>query len=164
MKLIKTASGKYKLTRRAWEKIGRQAGWIKTAYGRKLWTQEEVEELVAELAVDKTNVAIKAILDIIEAGPYQQQPNVEAALNAYVEETGADRGKLVEYLSKPSGFDTEEEDEMMGSFYIWVESVYSERILEEMKEDEELVEEAKEILYERRDPYGYRGLSERDFH
>ena len=31
MKITKNASGKYKLTKKAWKEIGKQAGWTKTA-------------------------------------------------------------------------------------------------------------------------------------
>ena len=33
MKIIKTASGKYKLTKKAWEEIGKKTGWTKESQG-----------------------------------------------------------------------------------------------------------------------------------
>lgn len=43
MKIIKTASGKYKLTKQTWEDIGKKAGWMKVAA-----TEEELQKSIGE--------------------------------------------------------------------------------------------------------------------
>lgn len=43
MKLIKTASGKYKLTKQAWEEIGKKGGWNKTAMPVPLSDEQRAE-------------------------------------------------------------------------------------------------------------------------
>jgi len=41
MKLTKTANGKYKINKKAWEEIGKKAGWMKVAV-----TEEELQECI----------------------------------------------------------------------------------------------------------------------
>jgi len=46
MKLIKTASGKYKLTKQAWKEIGEKSGWIKKAQTIEKVVNEAIKESI----------------------------------------------------------------------------------------------------------------------
>ena len=63
MKLIKTASGKrqLKISRKEWEKIGKQAGWRKQAQLEE-WQGEKIKEYISELWNRKMDINEKIIM------------------------------------------------------------------------------------------------------
>ena len=92
MKITKTASGKYKLRKQAWESIGKQAGWMKKAQVAPV-AQQAQQAQPAQQAQQAQPVAGQALTNALD-------PKMRTLFNQTLIGTGLSKQKVLPFLEQ----------------------------------------------------------------
>lgn len=122
------------------------------------YEDEDLEDIIREEVRERIDSILKDIKNIPEVSP--EKYFYEAAA-----EYGIDNNKIKEIINLPSSKALSKEQlDLLNDFYGWVDQEYRDQLYHDLQHDPEIQNRAADVAYARRDPYGYRGLSRKDFY